>query len=495
MNTTHKRITINASSAIIQVVFTAILYFFLYKYLLDSLGVKLLGVWSLILSFSSIANMANLGLTSGLVKFVAEYLAENNSHKIGNLIFTSFISLVVLFSFISLALFLGGRQLLQLFIEKQFLTIAISILPWSLASLSINAVSGVFTSVLEGYQKNYLRNFIFVFSGIIMFGITLLLTPTFGLKGIAMAQLMQAIVIMLIAAFMVIKISPTNRISGWKWSSLTFKDIFHYGYKFQAVSICQLLYEPTTKILLSKFGGLALLGHYEMASRLINQFRAMLINANQVVIPIVAEAFKSKTKEDSTHFYINMSRVLALFTIPLTTALIVLTPLISIIWIGENSLNFCFSMYVLAISSMFNILCGPSYFSCLGEGRLSLLVKVHVLMAILNLGFGYLLGLLLGGYGNILGWGLALIIGSIVLVVDYNKTKNIYLNTVYSKNEKQLGLISLLLIGITIVLYSTITMDVSITYLTLICFCFLAAFIPVLIKNKFIKSILTKTNI
>ncbi len=494
MNSTHKKITINASSAIIQVVFTAFLYFFLYKYLLDSLGVKLLGVWSLILSFSSIANMANLGLTSGLVKFVAEYIAENNTQKIGKLILTSLISLAVLFAFVCLALLLGGRYFLHFFIEKQFLTIAFTILPWSLASLSISAVSGVFTSVLEGYQKNYLRNFIYVFSGILMFGTTLLLTPEYGLEGVAMAQLIQAFFVMLSAAFLVIKISPSNRITGWKWCSATFKEIFNYGYKFQAVSICQLLYEPTTKLLLSKFGGLTLLGHYEMASRLINQFRALLINANQVVIPVVAETAKTKSKEDSKLFYINMSRIMALFTIPMTTALIVLTPFISVIWIGENSLNFCFSMYVLAISSMFNILCGPSYFSSLGEGRLSLLVVVHALMAILNLALGFLLGLFLGGYGNILGWGSALIIGSIVLVVNYNKTKNTNLKEIYGKNENALVLISLLIVGINIGGYSTIPIGGSITLLTLISIPLLLAFIPVLLKNNFIKSKLMKTN-
>jgi O-antigen/teichoic acid export membrane protein len=55
------------------------------------------------------------------------------------------------------------------------------------------------------------------------------------------------------------------------------------------VSISQLLYEPTTKILLSKYGGLGILGNYEMASRLVNQVRALIVNANQVVIPIIAE--------------------------------------------------------------------------------------------------------------------------------------------------------------------------------------------------------------
>ena len=254
MGSNKKKLTINATSAMIQVAFTAFIYFFLYKYLLNSLGVKQLGVWSLILSFSSIANLANLGLTSGLVKFVADYIAEKKNEKFGKLILTSIISLALLFSGVSLAILLGAKYFLHYVIDKQYIAIAFSILPLSLSSLCINAISGVFTSVLEGFQKNYLRNFIYIFSGIVMFVATILLTPVFQLKGVAMAQLLQSFFILISALVLMIKISPFNRFHYWKWSNRSFKELFNYGYKFQIVSICQLLYEPTTKMLLSKYG-------------------------------------------------------------------------------------------------------------------------------------------------------------------------------------------------------------------------------------------------
>lgn len=128
---THKKITINAASSVIQVLFTAILYFLLYKYLLDKLGIKLLGVWSLILSFSSIANLANIGITSGLVKFVAESIVEKDNSKLGKLIFTSLISIVVFFGLISIIVFFSANFFLKFVIEKDFLNVALKILPFS----------------------------------------------------------------------------------------------------------------------------------------------------------------------------------------------------------------------------------------------------------------------------------------------------------------------------------------------------------------------------
>ena len=453
MSSLKKKLTINATSAIVQVAFTALLYFFLYKYLLDTLGVKQLGVWSLILSFSSIANLANLGLTSGLVKFVAEYIAEKKDEKIGKLILTSVISLVILFCGLSIIILFCAQYVLGFVIEQQYLAIAFSILPLSLASLCVNAISGIFTSVLEGYQKNYLKNFIYIFSGIIMFVATILLTPTFHLKGVAIAQLLQAIFVLFSALILILRVSPFNGFKFWKWSTRSFKELFNYGYKFQVVSICQLLYEPTTKMLLSKYGGLALLGHYEMATRLVNQFRALLVNANQVVIPVVAEAAKTKSIAYRQEFYVKMNRIMSSLTFPLATLLIVFTPLVSLIWIGDINADFIFAMYVLTISSALNIMSGPAYFSCMGEGRLTIPVIVHVSMAIINLVLGFLLGQMFGGYGIILAWCIALALGSIFLVFGYNKAIKINFRSVFAKNERLILAISAILISVSVILY------------------------------------------
>lgn len=489
MNFSSKKLTINAVSAVVQVVFTAFLYFFLYKYLLKSIGIEQLGVWSLILSFSSIANLANLGLTSGLVKFVAEYLTEDDNTKLGKLIFTSVLSMTILFGVLSLVILFGAEFFLKFIINQNFLDIALKILPYSLASLCINAIGGVFTSVLEGHQKNYIRNFIYILSGIVMFVGVLFLTPKFHLEGVAIAQLVQSVFILLIAFIYTVKINPENKINHWKWSLESFKELFNYGYKFQMVSISQLLYEPATKLLLSKYGGLALLGHYEMATKAVNQFRALLTNANQVVVPVVAEKAKVQGASFLQNFYIKMNRVLLLFNLPLSTILLIATPFISLIWIGSLNYDFIFSMLLLISANFINVMCGPAYFSSMGEGRLNILVIVHIAMAIINILLGLILGLSIGGYGIIIAWAIALSIGSIVVILNYNKSLKISFFDIFKKDERKLLIASLIIIFINICSYYFISSDKVVSKIIVSIFSLLLYLFAVL-KNENVKQVM-----
>jgi len=488
MDFSSKKLTINALSAVLQVVFTACLYFFLYKYLLEELGVEQLGIWSLILSFSSIANLANLGLTSGLVKFVAEYLLEQDKTKLGKLIFTSIVSMSILFGCISLIILFFAEFLLKYAIDLKFLRIALEILPFSLASLCINAIGGVFTSVLEGYQKNYIRNFIYIISGIIMFGGTIILTPEYHLKGVAISQLLQSIFIFLTALVFTVKINPNNQLKYWKWSLQSFKELFSYGYKFQLVSISQLLYEPATKFLLTKYGGLGLLGHYEMATKAVNQFRALLTNANQVVIPIIAEKTKSGEASFLQSFYVKMNHILILISLPLSTILIILAPYISLIWIGDFNDDFIFSIFVLTVMTFINIMCGPAYFSSLGEGRLNILVMVHVGMAIVNLGLGIVLGELIGGYGIILAWGIALSLGSLILIINYNRSIDIKFADIFKRSEISLFIVSLIIVVLNIISYQLLSSENIILRIGIVLLSLLL-FLPIIIKNDNVKQL------
>lgn len=489
MNFSSKKLTVNAISAVVQVVFTALLYFFLYKYLIKNIGVEQLGIWSLILSFSSIANLANLGLTSGLVKFVAEYLTAQDKTKLGKLIFTSVLSMTILFIVLSLIILLGAEFFLKFIIDKKFLQTALEILPYSLASLCINAVGGVFTSVLEGHQKNYIRNFIYIFSGIVMFGGVVLWTPKLHLEGVALAQLIQSVFILLTALIFVLRINPDNKILNWKWSSESFKELFNYGYKFQVVSISQLLYEPATKLLLSKYGGLVLLGHYEMATKAVNQFRALLTNANQVVVPVVAEKAKVQGTSFLQNFYIKMNRVLLLFNLPLSTVLLVATPYISLLWIGHLNYDFIFSMFLLIVSNFINIMCGPAYFSSLGEGRLNILVIAHVAMAIINIVLGLLLGVLIGGYGIIAAWAIALAIGSICVVANYNKSLHVGFFDLFRRDERNLLWVSLIIILINLGAYYFISAD-KITIKIAVSIFSLFLYLITVLKNESVKQVI-----
>lgn len=448
-----KRISINIVSSVLQVLLVGVVYLFLYKFLLKSLGVEQLGVWSIILATTSIANLANFGITSGLVKFIADYNARGQQGNIPKLIFTSFVSIVVFFAFIIFIIFIFSRLLLSYIIDAKHLAIAIEILPYSLLCLFINSIGGVFTSTLEGFQKNYIKNFILIFSTFLLLISTFLLVPIYNLKGIAFAQIIQAI-IFLFASFVTLKRTFKFKIfNKWNWDKVIFKELLNFGLKFQIISIFQMLNEPITKGLISKFGGLAILGYYEMASRLVNQIRALIVNANQAMIPVVAHASNSK-KNNIKELYKKTMLMIFFVNIILVTGLIVFSQLISNLWIGFNEDTFVFSMIILSFSMFINIMNGPAYFSCIGEGKLNILLISHILLGVLNVVLGIILGWFFSGKGVIISWGISLIFSSIYIIYTYQKKNQITIKFLFTKYNIYIFLTSSILMFLSLIMHN-----------------------------------------
>lgn len=429
-----KRISINIISTVLQVLIVGLIYLLLYKFLLNSLGVEQLGVWSIVLAATSVANLANFGITSGLVKFIADYNAKNNIKEIPHLIFTAFIVIFAFFTTISILLFFAGKLFLTYSVEAKFLPVALSILPYSLFCLLINSLSGVFTSTLEGFQKNYLRNYVLILSSIILLVVSYYLVPIYKLKGIAFAQIIQAF-IMLIGSFSLLEKNIRNHIfNGWNWNKECFKELVSFGLKFQLISISQMAYEPITKGLISKFGGLVFLGYYEMAARLVNQVRALIVNANQVMVPVVAHT-KTTDSEKLKELYKSSMTIVYFINIFLINGLLLFTPIISIIWIGSLQPIFLYAMLVLCLSMFVNIMVGPAYFGSIGEGKLNDILISHLLLGFLNLVLGLIFGYYSGGKGVVLAWGVSLIFSSLLLIYQYQKRHSISMLFLISKSN------------------------------------------------------------
>ena len=480
-----KRISINIISTILQVLVVGVVYLFLYKFLLESLGIEKLGVWSIILATSSIANLANFGITSGLVKFIADYNAQKNLKDIPKLIFTALVSIIILFLLIVIIIYFFSKVILGFVVEQKYLSLALEILPYSLLCLFINSVGGIFTSTLEGFQKNYVKNFLFLFSSVFLLLSSYYLVPIYQLKGVAIAQVLQSVIILVGSLLFVINTSQLAIFNKWNWDYKIFRELINYGAKFQVISVFQMLYEPITKGLISKFGGLAVLGYYEMAARLVNQVRALIVNANQVMVPVVAHT-NSTQKENLKELYNKMMSITFFVNVLLISVLLIFTPIISILWIGHWEPIFVFSMLLLSTSIFVNILIGPAYFSCVGEGNLNLILKSQIMIGILNLILGYVLGYYFSGKGVIVSWAISVAISSFYLFYNYQKEKDIPLTNLFTKYNVILFFVSVLVTIFSFVLYNVFASYINNTWVLLGCYIIvtIVVFIPFIIKNK-----------
>lgn len=437
------QITINALSAIGQVLIVGIVYFFLYKVVLVQIGVELLGVWSLIIATTSVAAIANFGMSSGIVKFVATYKARDDLEAIDRLIFTSGLFVLFTYSVLAILIYVLGGKILPYFIDSDYVSIALKILPFSLISLVVNALGSIYNSAIDGIQKNYLKSIIVTCGSIVLLGISIYLTPVCGIYGLVYAQIIQSSFVLVLTVYCFWRYSGVPMSLAWKWDKNLFKEIFSYGVKIQAASVLEMTFEPITKFMLSKYGGLTFVGYYEMAARLIIQLRSLIVSANQVMIPVVAES-KEKERDNQQDSYKKHFGLVLFMSILWATAIIVGAPWISLIWVGRYEAVFILVVILSTSGTFLNILSTPAYFNFMGVGNLNWILISIVCGFVLNIPLGYFLGAHFGGPGVVVGFNLSLTAQSLIMIGSFHRFNQIDLRYLVSWSD-------IVLLGIAIV--------------------------------------------
>jgi len=446
-NTINKHLVlINVVTSGAQVLLIGLVYIFLYKFLLKLLGIELLGVWSVVLSTSSLANLANFGIADSVVRFVALFKKERDEVKIKQLIFTSTIFLTLLFLLIACIIYPFADLILKAVLPAKYVKDGLRILPYSLICLIVNSINGVYASVLDGMQKNYVRNLIFTASSILLLVGAYLLVPKYRLEGVAFAQIVQS-GFALIACFSLVTYYTRFNPLKWNWSKTIFKQIFSYGMKFQFVSLAAMLNEPVTKILLSKFGGMAFAGYYEMANRLLMQTRGVIVSATQSLVPVMV----TLEKKEIPDFYKKVFSNVLFFSTTGMALIVISSRLVSLYWIGSYQPIFCYTLLILATSLLINILNAPAYFYYMADGNLNVLIKTHLILGLLNAVIGYGLGHYFGGYGVIFGWFFAVVFSSVYITIVFNRMFEIKLSHLFSVQD-----IIFILLMVALVLFNKI---------------------------------------
>ncbi len=416
----QRQIVLNALSTVAQLIGNAIVLFFLYRFLIHSVGVERLGVWSLLLATTSLVTLANQGFSMSIVKFVAKYAGRESAEDVSLLIQTALITAGVILAAISLALFPAARWALRLLLSPARLPEALAILPFALVSLWFSVLGTIAQAGLAGHELITLCNYIEFAGSLSYLGLALLFVPHYGLVGLAVAQASQAAFALLAAWVLLRRRIPGLPLFPRRWSHALFKEMFGYGAHFQGITICQSLREPVTKALLTKFAGLAATGFYDMASRLVVTLREMIVQSNQVLVPTIAN-LQERDRAAIPRIYRESYRLLFFLAVPSFAVLVVASPLISTVWIGSYEPIFVRFVALLALGWLVNVLCNPAYVVDLGKGTLRWISVGCAVTAVLNAGVGFLAGKLAGGTAIVATASGSLIVGYLIVLIAYHR--------------------------------------------------------------------------
>jgi O-antigen/teichoic acid export membrane protein len=247
----------------------------------------------------------------------------------------------------------------------------------------------------------------------IQLGLSFALVSRYGLVGFAVAQLAQQLFILAagwLAFYAQLGIRPRSPFQA-RWSREVFRELVSYGFAAQASTILSSLFEPITKFAMSSLWGLAALGTFELAHRLVTQIRYVAVAPVQVLVPEFASSEMQPTRRRSDLF----TDALALAGVG--TALVIVgtvaaSPIVSQVWFGRADWQFFAFVSLLALGWATNTYCSVAYVLGLSLGYLRWNILGHLTTALTAYALCYLLGDAMGPIGVVTGATVALALGS-----------------------------------------------------------------------------------
>jgi O-antigen/teichoic acid export membrane protein len=410
----------NVYLTIFQVVVSGLTFFFLYRYLYQELGAEKIGIWSLVIAFVSVARMGEIGLAGGVVKYVAEARSQKDHLNAAIIVQTVFLTL----SSLLLILALPGYQLfdfaLALIISDQDAILAVSLLPYTIASIIMMVGVGVVGGGLDGYMLMGVRNVALSCSHLLHLAFVYFLVPSHGLLGVAYAQCFQY-GFLLITLWVLLKLNLRELpIIPFRWDFQVLKKMFSYGLTFQAITIVNMFFEPLIKVTMTYWGGLASLGIYQMANSLALQVRALVVESNRIMVPMTASTNVDANSLVQRKALVSKSTRIVLFSsICLFGLTLIASPIISILWLGDQNELFLLFLGIVSVGWGFNTIIGPIYFLNLGSGTLRPNLFSHCITCLSGLLLGNSLGYFFEVRGVVLAATLSIILGGLYLLTWY----------------------------------------------------------------------------
>lgn len=411
-----KDLTSNALANVAQVLASGGLLFALYRYINTTLGVEQLGVWSVVLAAVSASRLVDLGLSPGVTRFVARDLAQNNPDRVGQVIDTVTLTLMIALGGILPLFYPLLVWLLPHLLKAEHLAQALALLPYALASLWLTMVAAVFQGGLDGCQRMGLRATVVVTGHALLLALAVWLVPQHGLVGLAWAQLGQGLFVLVVSWLVLRRALPVITWLPRRWCWGVLREMLGYGLNVQAATVFMLIFDPLAKALMARFGGPAAAGYFEMASQVVMRIRSLIVTANQAIVPHVAAFTEGETAQLANFYRTNM-RVLIYVVLPTFALVVAWGGGFSLLLTGGYEPEFVFLLNLLATAWAFNIFAGPAYFTNMGIGQVGWNTLSHIIIGVLNAGLGWLLGNQFGANGVAIAYAIALVTGSTFLIV------------------------------------------------------------------------------
>lgn len=379
-------------------------------------GIEGVGLWSLVITSTALAQLGTLGLAAAMTRHLPLALANDEALIAKSIVASASSALFVLFIGVAILAYIPLTLYFEAILSDETLAIGLELLFWILVGLPFGILAECLVNALIGIHQAGTKSKITVAAQLLKLGIAAALLPKLGLLALVIGQWFQYGLIIVLGR------RSLGRHIGFRWRDVAQFDwqalraLLPFGLRMQASSVAIFLFEPTIRLAIGSIAGLTMLGFYEMASKLVISLRNVLTTALHVTVPAVAE-MNVMTSDRLRHLMEAMTTCVWLIGTAVMVSLAASAPVISQLWFGQVDQTFVTLVWILDLGWWFTLVMSPAYFIALGKGWADLTLVNHLAMTALA-GPLVIVGCLTGSAILVgLGVSSALFIGTTIFVM------------------------------------------------------------------------------
>lgn len=379
----------NMVSGVVYLAGNVIVLLVSYRVYIALLGYEELGLWFVLATVLTFAQLGNLGIRQALMKLVAEHVDDDDRTMVRELMGTATVILGAVALFICMAVSVLRAPIADAFgLSAREGALAQDILPWVALLSGYVLVVEVQSGVLSGAGRMDLSNYMTLGGRVLAFaGSVIGVMAGLGLWGLLIGNAVgwvAAHLAYIVAVRRLLRVGPLC-LSDVRRERV--KTLLGFGSPLMLGSVINMFLNPFNKLMISRYVGLSAVSVFELATQGANQVRGVAGAGLQALVPETSRlrASGGAGRERLRDLSKRISKLLLVGGGLAYAAMFLLGPFLFELWLGDKYVDSIAEVFrILLVGSFASLLAVPAYFLLLGAGWIGSCLAAYFVQSAIN---------------------------------------------------------------------------------------------------------------
>lgn len=384
------QLRINMVSGVAVTVVNAAVLAVAYPLYLHFLGYEQYGIWLVLSTVLSFAQLGNLGIGPAVTKLVAEEYGRKNLEAVQQYITSAVAILVVSGAGVVALILLLRTPIVSLFkLSPQNAHTVLWLLPYMACLSAYVFVVQAVNAALAGLGRMDLSNYVQTGGRIIAVVVAaVLLFLGRGITSLLIGSTLSYVFVHATSSILVRRIAPIHALRPRNLDLERAKRLIGFGSGIMGGSLVAMLISPFNKVMLSRYAGVASIPIYEIAFQASMEIRGLVEAGLRALVPEVSRigaAVDERTEARIAGLYGRVVRLLVMAAVPAFGLVMLLASGLFPLWLGERYVPSLPGVFrIMCIGAFINLLGVPAFYTLMGMGRSWCVFTAHLVQGATN---------------------------------------------------------------------------------------------------------------